>query len=268
MKIKLYYHGNCPDGFGSAWAFYQKYGDDIEYQKFFYGKEIPVTDHDLIFFADCSVTKETLNKLRERSKVIIIDHHKSAIEELKGDPSFYYNINHSGCVLSWKFLFSDKSVPLLLRYIEDRDLWNWKIENSKQVLAYLDSFDFDFETWSKIDREINSAHGYNDIIKSGNDILRYQDKLVKKFSKNSNPLKIRDYNGIIVNAPFFQGEISENFKDADFVIIYYKTKSMLKCSIRTSKDDVDVSLIAKQFGGGGHQKASGFLIKSLNELNI
>ena len=70
----------------------------------------------------------------------------------------------------------------------------------------------------------------------------------------------------MVNSPFFQGEIADEFQDQDFVLVYNKIKSGYKCSIRTRRSDVDVSLIAKHFGGGGHQKASGFLIKSLNEL--
>lgn len=31
---------------------------------------------------------------------------------------------------------------------------------------------------------------------------------------------------------------------------------------------VDCSIIAKQFGGGGHKGAAGFRIKSLNELSL
>ncbi len=36
---------------------------------------------------------------------------------------------------------------------------------------------------------------------------------------------------------------------------------MIKGSLRTTKDDVDVSEIAKQYGGGGHSKAAGFKIR-------
>ena len=35
----------------------------------------------------------------------------------------------------------------------------------------------------------------------------------------------------------------------------------VKGSLRTTRDDVDVSVIAKKFGGGGHQKAAGFEIQ-------
>ena len=266
MKIKLYYHGNCPDGFGSAWAFYQKYGDTIEYEKFFYGKKIKPSDHDIIYFADCSISKENLEELNKQSKVIVIDHHKTAYENLEGYEFLYFNINNSGCVLSWKYLFKEKPVPQLLQYIEDRDLWKWKLKNTKEILCYLDSLDFNFFDWSKMNDIISTNEGFLKIKESGSDILRYQKKLVKIFSKNSDDLKLHGYNGTMVNSPFFQGEIADEFKNKDFIIVYTKINSGYKCSIRTSKSDVDVSLIAKHFGGGGHQKASGFLLKSLNEL--
>lgn len=40
-----------------------------------------------------------------------------------------------------------------------------------------------------------------------------------------------------------------------------KQNNMIKVSMRTTKDDIDVSQIAKTFGGGGHKKAAGFSIE-------
>ena len=36
--------------------------------------------------------------------------------------------------------------------------------------------------------------------------------------------------------------------------------------MRVSREDIDASLIAKNFGGGGHPKASGFSILSVQDL--
>lgn len=38
------------------------------------------------------------------------------------------------------------------------------------------------------------------------------------------------------------------------------TDGKIKCSFRTTRHDIDVSFIAKQFGGGGHKKAAGCTI--------
>ena len=48
--------------------------------------------------------------------------------------------------------------------------------------------------------------------------------------------------------------------DCDFAMIWYwdHEDKHTKVSLRAFHDAVDVSEIAKQFGGGGHKKASGF----------
>lgn len=45
------------------------------------------------------------------------------------------------------------------------------------------------------------------------------------------------------------------------VMLSEDEKGNVKASLRTRKDDVDVNALAKQFGGGGHVKASGFTVK-------
>lgn len=44
------------------------------------------------------------------------------------------------------------------------------------------------------------------------------------------------------------------------ILLYETSDGKIKGSLRTEKDDVDVSQIAALFGGGGHKKAAGFLI--------
>lgn len=51
-----------------------------------------------------------------------------------------------------------------------------------------------------------------------------------------------------------------NNLDAKAVMVLREEESgKVKGSIRTTRDDVDVSAIAKEYGGGGHHKAAGFL---------
>ncbi len=45
------------------------------------------------------------------------------------------------------------------------------------------------------------------------------------------------------------------------VLLSEDEKGNVKASLRTRKQDVDVKALAEQFGGGGHIKASGFMVK-------
>ena len=66
---------------------------------------------------------------------------------------------------------------------------------------------------------------------------------------------------MVVNASHWISEIGSKLSpDCDFAMIWYwdhKTQDT-KVSLRGFHDMVDVSEIAKQFGGGGHKKAAGF----------
>ena len=50
--------------------------------------------------------------------------------------------------------------------------------------------------------------------------------------------------------------------DCDVAMIWYYDHAdrLIKVSLRSFHDTVDVSEVAKKFGGGGHKKASGFTL--------
>ncbi len=48
--------------------------------------------------------------------------------------------------------------------------------------------------------------------------------------------------------------------DAKAVMVLREEDGQVKGSIRTTRDDVDVSEIARRYGGGGHKKSSGFMM--------
>lgn len=56
--------------------------------------------------------------------------------------------------------------------------------------------------------------------------------------------------------------------DAKATILFYENSSGdIQASLRTEKEKVDVSQIAKLFGGGGHKKAAGFTLPAKLKLN-
>jgi bifunctional oligoribonuclease and PAP phosphatase NrnA len=66
---------------------------------------------------------------------------------------------------------------------------------------------------------------------------------------------------INVNPDVFDGlaNFLTNLYDANIIIVMRQTTAQsIKCSLRTTKENVNVAELAKYFGGGGHQKAAGF----------
>lgn len=55
-------------------------------------------------------------------------------------------------------------------------------------------------------------------------------------------------------------DLMNTVPEASFTMLLAEDEGMVKGSLRTQRDDVNVSDIAGQFGGGGHKKAAGFRI--------
>ncbi len=265
-KNILLYHANCPDGFGSAYSFWKKFGDDMEYIAVKHG-EPPPSDLDgkNVYIADFSYSKDVLVSLNEKTYSLkVIDHHISAERDLKDLDFCHFDMSHSGAYLSWAFNFPDQPVPKLIKYIEDRDLWLWKMPHAEEILSTIDSYDRTFEWWDHINSILETQDGFNKLVNEGAAILRYKNKLVYTISKNSYRMNMAGENIPVVNTPFFQSEIAGSMsKDEKYAAAYYYNGKDFVFSLRASNDDTDVSEIAKSFGGGGHKKAAGFSIEKL-----
>ena len=257
-KIMVLYHSNCPDGFGAAWAFRRKFGSSAEYIPVTHGEEAPcVKDRD-VFIVDFSYDRTIMLEMeKEANSLVVLDHHKSA-QEHSGDLEFcHFDMEHSGAYLAWTYLFPDDNVPLLIQYIEDRDLWKWELPYSKEFSASFDMIPFEFEEFLKF--EDDSV--FDDAVKRGSYILAYSKTVVKKVCEKAKPRKFDGRDVLVVNSSHWMSEIGARLSpDCDFAVIWYydHEERNIKVSLRAFHDYVDVSEIAKRFGGGGHKKAAGF----------
>jgi oligoribonuclease NrnB/cAMP/cGMP phosphodiesterase (DHH superfamily) len=269
------YHANCPDGFGSAWSFWKKYGNSIEYIPVNHGEPPPDVSGKDLFIVDFSYPRDILLKLKESVKsIIVIDHHLSAQKDL-GDLDFcHFDMEHSGSYLAWVHLFGEESVAPLVRYVEDRDLWKWELPNSECILSAVDSYPKDFKVWDRLNDMLSLDHtapdvswGFNKLKAEGEAILRYKDNLIESLLENSYRMNIAGFDVPIVNAPFFQSELASKLsEDESFAAAYYYNGEGYRISLRSSDDGEDVSTIATELGGGGHKQAAAFSVKSIDEF--
>lgn len=266
------YHAGCPDGFGAAWACWKKFGDNAEYMPVSHGSPPPNVEGKNVIIVDFSYPETILLEMKESAdSIVLIDHHKSAIESLSHLDFCHFDENFSGAYLAWKYFFPDEKVPLMIEYISDRDLWKWEMPHAKAILIVLDSIDKDFNKWSRFSSlcdELESST-WNSIMFEGYSILSYKDKLIERILSARSEMKIGGFLIPAVNTPIMQSEVASKMVEKDsFAAAYYYDGSKYKFSLRSSDDGVDVSLIAKAYGGGGHRNASGFRVSSLEELEV
>lgn len=270
----LFYHAGCPDGFGSAYAFWRKFGDNIEYFPLGHHKrdELDLTQYigKKVFMADISLSRDKMIELNDLSaELTVLDHHKTAMEALAGLDFCHFDMNRSGAVISWDYLFN-RPAPALLKFIQDRDLWRWELDNADDILLYVDSIGHDFQKWRKLEREFEDSVCFEIALEKGAAIRQYRDSVVKNMLGYVHTLNIRGYDVPAVNIPFFKSEIVSQLAlpmDVPFAAGYNFNGEEYIFSLRSKDEGVDVATIAATFpGGGGHRNASGFTVRSLEEL--
>ena len=268
-SISVIYHDECRDGFGAAWAAFQALGhrtgngNPVHYIPSKYGQKLPETDPEgFVYILDFSYNLETMTDLydRQSGRIRLLDHHKTAMEELQGQvPGCHFDMTKSGAVLAWDFFKPFEKLPALLAYVQDRDLWQWQLPHSRQVNAALQVTPLDFELWSTL--EIDSLRIQGEPLVS---------EMERQIALALETALVIEIDGVPVPAVEVEELVSETAErllelnpNAPFVAIYHHSEDhdgnpVTKYSLR-SADRADVSDVARRLGGGGHPNAAGFI---------
>lgn len=254
------YHADCTDGFGSAYSAWKLLGNRAEYYPCKHGSKPPDVKGKNVVILDFSFDNKTTKKMIKASNdLLVIDHHKSAVVELHDISNTIFDMKKSGATLAWEFFHPGKEPPKFIQYITDRDLWKWELPYSKEFSAAFDMVPFEFEEFEKF--EDDSV--FDDAVKRGSYILAYSKTVVKKVCDKATPRKMDGKDVMVVNSSHWMSEIGAKLSpDCDFALIWYydHNDKIIKVSLRSFHDHVDVSEVSKKFGGGGHKKAGGFTL--------
>jgi len=255
------YHGNCFDGFTAAWVAKKARPDAILIPGT-YGKAIPEVPEgeNEVYMIDISYPREEMELFRQKHPGLwVLDHHKTAQAALAGHPQTIFNMEKSGARLAWEF-FQQGRPPMLVQFVEDRDLWRFALPNSKEVNAYIQSFPRTLENWDTL--ESNIEWNPASTVVRGQAILRSETTRVEQMVGQVQWKTISGYLVPVVNASILFSEVGnvlcEKFPHAPFAAYYFDRGDGVRQWGLRSIGEFDVSEIAKQYGGGGHRNAAGF----------
>lgn len=113
---------------------------------------------------------------------------------------------------------------------------------------------------SQESRRIQVPVDFAGLVAEGAAILRYQSNIVAKAIASASEITIGGYKVLAVNATTLQSEIAgELAKSRPFGACFFLDAWGVKVwSLRSREGGVDVSEVAKLYGGGGHVRAAGF----------
>lgn len=286
MNPLCIYHGHCDDGFAAAWCVRAALGADaVEFHLGVYQMPPPdVTGRDVII-VDFSYKRPVIEEMANAANsLLIIDHHKSAAEDLAGlqapfgagwkrhlgnvyqdrcegvPRSVYaqFDMERSGAGMTWDF-FHGGDRPAFVNYIEDRDLWRKSLPGGDEFTIALRSYPQHFAVWDGL-----VSAGPGALIAEGRSIQRYYRLRVDELKRSAYVAILRGHRIWVANAPYFAasevaGELAEREMTAFGACYFEVSGGRYQYSLR-SRDSFDVSEIARAYGGGGHKGAAGFTV--------
>jgi len=289
--MKCFYHKADYDGQCSAAIVKYRYPEceliGIDYKdKFPFDR---VAEGETVFMVDFSLSPITdMMFLSLKSNLIWIDHHISAIKEYENFPDEKPVIfgtrdtSKAGCELTWEFLYPDIDMPRAVRLLGRYDVWdlesNWDVLPFQYGMKVYNTEPTNMMFWAPLFRNGNDIW-IDHTISQGKTILQFINKENTKFCKETAfELEFEGYRCICINRP---GSTNSQMFDSiyhpvaghDIMIAFGWQSDIWKFSLYTTKPEINVSEIAKKYGGGGHAQAAGFYAVDLpaefrNELGL
>jgi len=265
--MKIIYHGNCQDGFTAAWALRQKY-TGAEFVAGVYQTPPPdCTDEDVILVDFSYKLGVMLGILEQAKSVLVLDHHASAIADLDpliGQPKFHavFDTSRSGCRIAWDWAVPHMKCPQFLLHVEDRDLWKFKLPNTRPIVAAMFSYEYDFDILD--DWYNRGGDALQQLLIEGTAIERKHFKDIAEMLKvTRRAAYIGGHYVPVANLPYIYSSDAGHMmcESEPFAACYWDTPTGRTFSLRSNQFGVDVSKIAAMYGGGGHVNAAGFSIK-------
>lgn len=246
--------------------------------------KIPMPDKGVLYILDLPHTCIE-NLVEERT--IIIDHHKSEIDLLAPKIAKFkgtYLIDGvAACRLTWQWfespialpekeLFIERKVmePEAIRLAGEYDIWEKSDPN-------VDLFQLGLNSLKTIDFELLLSDYFafplkyiKDICNLGNDIKIYIQNQNKKLLEMAGTiisfegLKFLAVNNTTGNSLTFESkDIPETNHDALMKFYWSGQKWIVSLYHAKDKKEIDLSIIASKYGGGGHRGACGFSCEEL-----
>lgn len=156
--------------------------------------------------------------------ITIIDHHVGMEEKYShmatgGSRQIIFDLHHSAAVLAWTYFMDHRSVPAVIRHVEDYDLWRFAMPGTREIIAALNSYPQtpeQFHIFARFGSE-------GELFTQGTHILRYIDQQVDRIIAGGlERITICGHNVFAVNSRAWVDQIGSKMS-GDFGVIYHDT---------------------------------------------
>jgi oligoribonuclease NrnB/cAMP/cGMP phosphodiesterase (DHH superfamily) len=254
----IIYHRGCWDGFTAAWVTHRALGSGELYAAH-YGEPPPDVRDRKVYIVDFSYPRAVLDKMvADCDSLVVLDHHKTAEEDLRGHPHAIFDGEESGASLAWRHFHPGEEAPKLVQYVKDRDLWRWALPDSRAVSEWLRLADFDLQVWDGLAEMLDTS--LMSVVTVGNALRRATEQRVKGAAAHPIKLTIGGVEFDATNATTDFSEVAGTLsrRTGAGAAWFHRQDGRVQFSLRSEERTVDVSAVAKRYGGGGHAAAAAF----------
>lgn len=213
--VTVFYHADCLDGFGAAYAAWRHFGDTATYRPMHHGEPWEMADiaRHSVFILDFSFPPEVLEKMATLAKSVIqIDHHASALhawsDRLNATQNslqryqhptlpliVIFDLDKSGARLAWEHFHPDTPPPLTILHIEEQDMWRFVHPGTRPFCRALRLLPFDLHVWHQLVIETAdvTSQRYSETILQGAAIEQFFQREIERLAQSSlrTPARIR-----------------------------------------------------------------------------
>jgi len=264
-------HHNDADGRCAA-AIVHREHPNCRFIEMEYGNPMPwskIVTHEIVYMVDFSLPEVVFNRLLEKtSNVVWIDHHKTILDHSCNTPLIpgVRDISKSACELTWNYLFPGQDVPEAVRLIGDYDTWTLALPDSKAFRFGMDLIKHGPKDaiWDELFHPMLSSMKVAELIDKGQVCLDFVTMMGQEYGNAYGwGTEFEGHRcfamGIYMygSSPFggrldeYPVCLSYEFMGDKWIVGLYSTQG------------IDVSVIAKKYGGGGHTGAAGFVCEEL-----
>ena len=271
-EVVVLYHADCTDGFSAAWAAWKKLKNTARYIA------VPPNNRELptvakgthVITLDYSFPQDSIMRIKGQvTTLAVVDHHVTNQKAAELAHECMFDLEHSGAVLAWKYFHPAKKVPKLLEYVEDYDLWRFRLPHTKEIAESLSLYAMNFETWDKLARDFERGRKKK-YINEGAVLLRMSERRIGRLISFGEKITFEGHTALLVNSPFYVSELGHSIvkHGMPVALIWSRRGNKIVVSLRSDGKVVDVAKLAERYGGGGHAAAAGFSFEEKDFLKF
>ncbi len=262
-------HHNDPDGRASAMIVRRALGSFIKLYEINYGDSIPwdlLLGASRVVMVDFSLPSNEMFRLSQGRELIWIDHHITAIQDCASISATWpgkRSLSEAACVLTWQYFFPGFPIPRAVVLIGDKDIWRMaepETRSFSEGLMQENTRTDNLLLWEALLDD--NREKLNTLVSKGQVLLTARiNGLHRAARRYGYSVTFEGLHTLALNRPG-EGELIEIAMQLGYELAYCYAESFqnghLLTSVMIGSRVVDVSLIAKKFGGGGHPGAAGF----------